>query len=191
MEIRRLQPADAASYAELRREMLHDSPWAFAASPTDDRGVDPDRVRATLADPAHAIVGAWTPEGRLVSVAGVHRNGHTKMAHRVHIWGVYTTPAARGQGACFLVLQELLRLATTWPGVTSAGLSVSIRSPGALALYRKLGFRAWGTEPGALMIDGVAYDEVHMVTDLPLTIEVEHGQTRGQSIKNQVPRLPN
>jgi ribosomal protein S18 acetylase RimI-like enzyme len=166
MDIRQLSPEDAGAYAALRLEMLHDSPWAFAASPADDRGLDIASLRARLAEPGQTIVGAFDT-ARLVAAAGVHRSHHLKMAHRAHIWGVYTAPSARGNGIASRVLATLLDIASTWPGVTSAGLSVSIRSPEAMSLYRKLGFRAWGTEPAALLLDGVPYNEVHMVAHLP------------------------
>jgi RimJ/RimL family protein N-acetyltransferase len=56
-----------------------------------------------------------------------------------------------------------VEVARSWPGTTSIGLSASVRSPEAIRLYEAQGFRRWGVEPGALLLDGCAYDEVHMV----------------------------
>ena len=75
------------------------------------------------------------------------------------------TPRFRGQGVGRRIMEQSIAKAKTWPGVTGAGLSVSARSPEARGLYERLGFRAWGVEPGALRLEGVAYDEVHMVAD--------------------------
>ena len=61
------------------------------------------------------------------------------------------------------VLERTLEIARSWPGVTSVGLSVSARAEAARRVYERLGFKAWGVEPGALVLDGRAYDETHMV----------------------------
>ncbi len=165
--IRPLTPADAAAYMALRREMLDDAPWAFAASPETDRALDPESLAEILAgEPGQAIVGAFDPDGGghdLLAAAGIYRDHHPKMAHRARIWGVYTTPAARGHGLAARVITAAIDLARSWPGVSSVGLSASERSTDALRLYRKLGFEPWGTEPAAVILDGRAYAEVHMI----------------------------
>jgi RimJ/RimL family protein N-acetyltransferase len=170
--IRPLVPADAPAYTALRREMLRDSPWAFAASPGDDFALDPVAVAARLADPGYAIVGAFEggdargETARLVGSAGLSHNRHIKMAHRAHIWGVYISPPSRGRGLGSHLMTATLDLAASWPGVTSVGLSVSVRSHAAIRLYQRLGFVQWGLEPGALILDGHAYDEIHMAAVL-------------------------
>lgn len=170
MTIRSLTPADAAAYVALRREMLEDSPWAFAASPGDDVALDPAGVAARLGAPGggYAIIGGWSG-GRLAGAAGIIRSEHVKMAHRAHIWGVYVTPSARGSGLGAGIMRGVFDHARSWPGVTSVGLSVSVRSLEAIRLYERLGFTHWGLEPGALILDGRAHDEVHMVASLDTT----------------------
>lgn len=163
MVIRALSPADVSAYVVFRREALADSPWAFAASAENDVGLDEARMAATLSEKGSAVVGAFDEAGRLVGTCGLSSNRHRKMAHRVHLWGVYVTPAARGRGVGKAVVRGALDLARSWPGVNSAGLSASVRSKAAQALYRSLGFVVWGVEPRCLCIDGSFLDEVHMV----------------------------
>jgi ribosomal protein S18 acetylase RimI-like enzyme len=167
IQIRPLTPLDADAYTTIRREMLADAPWAFAASPESDIALKPGHLAASLAEDGFAIIGAFAtaPDapGPLLAVAGAHRNRHPKLAHRAHIWGVYTTPAARGRGLGRGVLAMVVEVARSWPGTTSIGLSASVRSPEAIRLYEAQGFRRWGVEPGAVLLDGCAYDEVHMV----------------------------
>jgi RimJ/RimL family protein N-acetyltransferase len=165
MEVRRLNPSDAAAYVLLRREMLDDSPWAFAASAADDLGLDAAHIGTQLGTPTFALIGAFDA-GQLIGATGLHLPRHVKMAHRAHIWGVYVTPSQRGMGTGAALMTLALEVARAWPGVTSAGLSVSIRSPEAQRLYERMGFLAWGREPDALRLDGRAYDEIHMVVDL-------------------------
>lgn len=143
--------------------MLADSPWAFAASESDDAGLNADGVAASLARPGYAIAAAVLTGGTLAAAAGVAVPRHIKMAHRAHIWGVYVTPPERRRGLGEQVVRLAVETARQMPGVTSAGLSVSARTPSARRLYERLGFRAWGLEPGALVINGQAFDEVHMV----------------------------
>jgi RimJ/RimL family protein N-acetyltransferase len=166
MIIRSLTPTDAQAYIALRREMLADSPWAFASGPDDDEALNPSVVVTRLSQPGQAILGAFDDAGNLLGSAGLYTTHHKKMAHRAHIWGVYITPAARNRGLATALLRATLDLARTWPGITSVGLSVSERSTEAQHLYERLGFKPWGREPGALITGGRSYDEVHMVAFL-------------------------
>lgn len=165
MVIRSLLPTDAAAYTELRREMLLDSPWAFSSSPQDDVAVDPASL-ARLGEVGMAIIGAIDEQGRLVGSAGVMLRRQRKMSHRAMIWGVYVTPRARGTGAGRAVVRRAMETARNWPGVTSVSLSASAKAVVAVAMYKSLGFVPWGVEPGCLMIDGKAIDEIHMVAPL-------------------------
>lgn len=167
MPIRLLSPADAPGYLTLRREMLRDSPWAFASSPEDDRFGTIDDIADYLSKPRQAIVAALDDVHTLLGAAGILANQRRKMAHRAYIWGVYITPHARGRGLGDAILRHALGLAATWPGVNSVSLSASQRSTHAIALYTSLGFTTWGIEPGCTIIDGQPFDEVHMLATLP------------------------
>lgn len=160
-EVRRLLPAEAEIYVALRREMLLDSPWAFLASPGQDRGSDVDRVRASLSEPFHAIVGVFE-NGRLVAAAGARREEALKRQHIVTVWGVYVTPRSRGRGHGRRVVAEAVRISKAWDGVAALELAVSENSPGARRLYESLGFVPWGVEPDCVRVDGRSYAETHM-----------------------------
>ncbi|MBX3401836.1 MAG: GNAT family N-acetyltransferase [Phycisphaeraceae bacterium] len=159
--IRHLTADDAPAYAVLRREMLRDSPLAFAASESTDVAIDPAKVAQRLAEPGVVIVGAFGG-GALVGVASLMRQPHPKMAHRAYVYGVYVTPSWRGRGVGEGVMRAAIDAARAWPDVDSIGLSVSAATVHARRLYERLGFAAWGVEPGALRWEGRAYDEVHM-----------------------------
>ena len=171
MHVRAITVDDVAAYVTLRREMLRADPWAFAASEDADIGCDVEKMRARLAEPGQLVVGAFDadceqgaqPGAPLLGAAGLVRNRHAKLAHRAIIWGVYVSPNARGQGVGAALINALIDAARTWPGLDSVGLSVSERASSAQRLYARCGFVAWGREPAALRVDGVAYDEIHMV----------------------------
>lgn len=171
MHIRQVTVDDIPAYVTLRREMLRDSPWSFAASEDADIGCNPEKLRARLQEPAQAIFGAFDadceqaaqPGAPLIGAGGLVGIHHAKMAHRAIIWGVYVSPKSRGRGVGEAIIHTLVGAARTWPGVDSVALSVSERSNAAQRLYERCGFVAWGREPRVLKLDGVAYDEIHMI----------------------------
>lgn len=167
MLVRPLLPAEAPLYVALRREMLADAPWAFAASETDDRGLDLQGVTTSITTGAtnhtYAIIGAFNTPTQLVGVAVLLANHRLKMRHRADVVSVYITPAFRGQRIGDAIFTELKAVARTWPHINSLRLSVSVRSPAARRLYERNGFTAWGHEPACLHVNGEFIDEIHMV----------------------------
>ena len=159
MTIRRLAPGDVDAYAALRREMLVNAPHAFTASPGDD--VDPASIAASLAGDGYAIVGAFDGVS-LVAAAGINRERRAKRAHVAWICGVYVTPAFRARGLARALIAAAVDHARTWPGLARVQLSVNADSRAARHVYESAGFRAWGTEPDALRVDGRSCDEVYL-----------------------------
>ena len=166
--IRLLTPDDAPAYVVLRRQMLLDSPWAFTATPDNDRGSDLASVSKSLAGPDYAIAGAFG-DSRLLSVAVSFREANPKRAHLAWIVSVYTHPAARRRGLSRCVLALLLDQIRTWPDIASVLLQVSERAVEARALYESLGFVAWGIEPDAIRVGDGSYAETHMRLSLSAT----------------------
>lgn len=167
LDLRLLTAEDADAYVALRHEMLADTPWSFLATVEDDVACDPEGLRARIAEDQNDIAGAFDADtGALLAVAGVYRMQRSKVSHRAGIWGVYTTPQARGRGAGRAVMALAIESARGWDGVSWIGLSVSDEAPAALGLYESLGFRLWGTEPVAMVVDGVDHAELHMALEL-------------------------
>lgn len=157
----RLGQTDAARYGRLRRAMLEDAPWAFAAEPEDDEALG---LFAAGEDSAtFAIVG---PGGDLVAAASVTRARPRKFRHRARIWGVFVDPVHRSRGLGRATLVAALDLARSWPGLDFVDLGVSARSPEARRLYERLGFVVWGREPEATDHAGARHDELQMTLKL-------------------------
>jgi len=161
---RLLIPDDAVAYASLRTAMLIDVPRAFASTPGEARGEEAASVLEYLSDPHRAIAVVDHPDtpGSLAAAAGITRMTHRKLRHRAEIWGVYCLPEMRGRGLGRTVMVRAIEQARAWDGIEVISLSVSARSPEAIALYESLGFVRWGLEPDALRIDGESFDEVHL-----------------------------
>jgi RimJ/RimL family protein N-acetyltransferase len=159
--IRALTPADTDAYVAIRHEMITAERYAFLGVPGDDHAGAADHVRRSLAESDQAIFGAFDAD-RLVGVAGIYREKRVKRRHRAGIWGVYTTPDARGRGCSRGVVQACIQLAHAWDGVRVIGLSASVRATTAIRLYESLGFVAWGVEPDSTRVDGAPEAEMHM-----------------------------
>jgi len=166
-EVRLLGASDAEAYVALRREMLADTPWSFLATVEDDVACDPEGLRARMAQDQNDIAGAFdAATGALLAVVGIFRMQRSKVNHRAGIWGVYTTPQARGRGTARAAMTLAIETARGWDGVRWIGLSVSDEAPAALGLYESMGFKLWGTEPVALVVDGRDHAELHMALEL-------------------------
>lgn len=162
--IRRLEPADAAVLRALRLESLRAFPTAFSASPEEDEARSVDDFAAMLADPEElAVFGAFV-DGELVGMAGFARDPKAKMRHKALMWGVYLRSACHGMGLGRGLVQAVIDHARGRVALLHA--SVAIHNEGARRTYFGLGFKSWGVEPRALMVDGEAGDEDHIVLEL-------------------------
>ena len=155
--IRQLTADDAAAYRDIRLEGLRNAPTAFGSSFEAES-------KSTLADFAGTVTrsyvaGAWI-DGVLSGIAGFYPLTG-KAAHRGNIWGVYVRAEARGQGLSRALISDILGHARTQ--VKQVHLSVVTENAAALAVYERLGFTIYGTEPRSLFVDGRHYDEHLMV----------------------------
>ncbi len=167
MHVRNLQPEDAAEYQALRLRGLAEAPTAFASSYEEEANTPVAQIaKRLLPNDSGAVFGAFT-ENKLVGLAGVQRESMTKLSHKAYLWGMYVSPEFRGSGVGALLLDHALPYAWRSLGVRQVNLGVHTENFRAIALYRRHGFRVWGTEIGALFVAGKAQDEHHMVCKAP------------------------
>ena len=162
--VRRLTTADARPYQTIREEALEAAPAAFAASPEDDLARSADFVVRSLSDPEQAVFGAFAPD--IVGMVGVYRDRHVKAAHICHLFGLYVAREHRSSGVGRRLVTAALEFARSRPGVSQVHAGVTDRAPEAAALYRDLGFAAWGVEPDALRVAGESIAETHLILAL-------------------------
>ena len=107
------------------------------------------------------VLGAFAEE-ELVGMAGLHRSTRLKMRHKAEIWGMFVAPEQQGLGLGRTLLEAVIELARSTPGIEQLLLTVAAYNEPAKKLYESLGFEAWGLEPRAVKYAGQYYDDVQM-----------------------------
>jgi ribosomal protein S18 acetylase RimI-like enzyme len=151
---------------KLRLRALREEPLAYLASYDEDVvGWTEAFVTTSLAKPiGTAVFGALAGDS-MVGMVGLNRETRAKSRHRARIWGMYVAPEARRTGVGGALLEAALEEATR-AGIDHLELTVSAPQKAARALYERIGFRAIGTIPSAMRVDGVDVDEAFMVLSL-------------------------
>ena len=156
--IRRLEPADAALYREIRLEALSDDPAAFGSTFERENAQPLSWFEAAIA--RAAIFGAFL-DGKLAGIAGFSVQEGSKQAHKGVLWAMYVRGTARGTGLGKQLVAAVLDHARG--RVEMVQLTVVSENEAACRLYEAMGFVAYGYEKRALKQDGRYYDELLMV----------------------------
>src|SRR5271166_671817 len=166
MEIRILRADDAGEWWRLRLQALQGEPEAFSSSAEEHQALSLDDVRKRLGGGGDSFVVGAFEEGRLVGMAGFHRETGLKTCHKGRIWGVYLTLSKPGQGVGRKMLQTLLQRVAEINGLQQIQLSVTSTQAAASGLYRSMGFEVFGTEPRAIKVGDRFIDEDYLVLRL-------------------------
>jgi RimJ/RimL family protein N-acetyltransferase len=164
--IRPLTTADIPAFLALRKQSWVTDPLSWDHEP--DEKVDPEKWEGIISgwDNGSVLLGYFLSEegkeAELVGLTGLQRYTAPKRSHRAMIWGVYVSPAARGQGISGKLLAESLARAREMAGLHHVILSVSHHAKAALRLYERAGFTEWGREIAAARTGEVFMDEIHM-----------------------------
>ena len=163
MNIRKLTENDAPSLWLLRLHALETDPVSFAESLEELKRttVEEYASRLRLGGAENFVIGAFDPE-QLVGMTGFYRDALLK---RRHVWGVFVSPAARGHGVGRAMLVEVIESARALPEIRCVRLMVAVTQEAARHLYKKAGFRVFGTEPQSLKIGEHFVDENHMTLE--------------------------
>ena len=166
IEIRRLTPADAIIYREIRLAGLRDSPEAFGSTfvreSTQPLAWFCDRLSSS------AVFGAFQLTA-LLGVAGLAIREGEKERHKGLLWGMYVRPDARKAGVGKRLVEAVIDHARAYVEVIQ--LSVISENQAARRLYTSLGFVEYGLEKDSLKQNGRYYDEVLMALDLRLDLD--------------------
>ncbi|MGD0601540.1 MAG: GNAT family N-acetyltransferase [Terriglobales bacterium] len=161
IQIRRLTPADAALYRDIRLEALRCNPEAFGST-FDAENAQPltffsDRIGGS------EVFGAFDGS-ELVGIAGLLIGKGQKEAHKGRLVGMYVRPSTRKAGVGRRLVETMVESARHH--VELIQLAVVSDNEQARRLYARLGFVEYGLERKALKQDGRYDDEVLMAKNL-------------------------
>jgi RimJ/RimL family protein N-acetyltransferase len=158
LQIRRLEPSDAALYRDIRLEGLRKNPEAFGSTFEKEDAQPLSWFAAVLGDTD--IFGGFL-DGRLAGVAAYAAQEGSKQAHKAVLWGMYVRDTARKSGLGKKLVAAVLDHARE--RVEMVQLTVVSENESARRLYSASGFVEYGYEKRALKHEGRYYDEVLMV----------------------------
>ena len=153
IQIRRLTPADAVSYREIRLAGLKCSPEAFGSTFETESAQPLSNFSDRLS--TSAVFGAFRG-AELLGIAGFAVRKGVKEAHKGLLWGMYVRPDARKGGVGRRLVEAVIDFARQ--RVELIQLSVVSDNEPAQRLYARLGFLEYGVEKNSLKQDGRYYD---------------------------------
>ncbi|OYW49652.1 MAG: hypothetical protein B7Y36_02375 [Novosphingobium sp. 28-62-57] len=158
MDIIRLGAGDAERYVALRKTILESEAANFRSSKEDNDRIALSAWQERLAHD-HVFVArqvdAWLAVGGLTRMTG------GKLDHKGLVWGMYVSPAARGNGAAGQILHHLEHAARTL-GLRLLQLTVMADNLRARRLYERYGFELYGIEPESVRREDGFADEALM-----------------------------
>ena len=164
--IRHTTPEDLPAFRELRLKALKDHPTAYG-SDYEEALLKPLSYwggRLAVIEKEQAMFLA-EHNGQLIGMTGIFRNMTKKNHHSASIISVYIRPEWRGKH----IAEALIRTCLDWAikhEVVIVKLAVVTSNASAIRSYERCGFKLYGTDPKALYIDGVYYDEHLMALEI-------------------------
>lgn len=175
IKVRLLTEADFEAFYEIRGAALRGNPEAFLTTIAQHEAKPKEEEQARfLHSVTHgdfAIAGAFDPDNGIVGMLGLYRRrDNPDYQHRAGLWGMFTRPEVRGQGAGRRLVARLMSVATQMDGVTEVVLSVMAANREAIPFYAKLNFEPFEPEAGDPLLDDALPGEHHMRSTLPLSL---------------------
>ena len=161
IQVRGLEPSDAALFRDIRLEALQVNPEAFGST-FETESAQPltwfsERLRSSK------VFGAFHGS-EIVGIAGLWIGQGRKETHKGQLVGMYVRPGSRKSGVGRQLVETIIEFARERIEVIQ--LAVVSDNEQARRLYAGRGFLEYGIEKKALKQDGRYYDEVLMAKDL-------------------------
>lgn len=160
--MKRLTPADAEAYREIRLEALKNYPEAFAASFEEEKRSSADKYKNRFQSDQSFTFGAFA-NGQLIGMVTLLLNSKPKIKHKAMILAMYVTPGNRQAGVGKRLVTTAIEQAKTLDDIEQLQLSVVTSNDAARNFYASLGFQTYGLEKQALKSGDQYFDEEHMV----------------------------
>lgn len=168
IQIKRLTTADYDAYFTLRLASLRECPHMYATNAEEWENAPRETVEKhlKLSETEQApILGAWAGD-ELVGLILVLPDYRPTVQHKATLGGFYVAPAHRNQGIGTKLLAETVNVAEAKPELKQLRAVVNATGLEAVNLFKKAGFRPFGTEIRAKFIDGAYHDQIYYWYDL-------------------------
>lgn len=164
IHFRKLLPADAKQYREIRLEALKNYPESFGSSYEEESALPKLNFEINIEQKVAGkfIVGAFDGES-LIGICGFVHEERIKVRHRGLIIQMYIQPAYQGKKFGLQLLQATTGEAFKIPEVEQIVLGVITHNISAIKTYQQAGFKEFGVHPNYLKIGNRYYDERLMV----------------------------
>lgn len=157
--------ADAVQYRELRLFALEESPTSFSADLQINRNLPMSHWENRLRPDPHGMIFFTEHASQLIGMTGVRLGESSKTRHAALIISVFVRPEWRG----LHIAERLIGSGCEWAkerGAEMVKLAVVTTNTSAVRCYERCGFTVYGTEPCAILYEGIYYDEYLMSRSL-------------------------
>ena len=169
MLIHQLDSSSATAYKAIRLEALRECPAAFNSSYEEEKERPLSDFADLLMSSANRITfGVFNCERsvdttQLLAIVSVTRDRRKKVNHKGSISSMYVSASHRDRGLGKQLLAYALEFADSRAKLLQLTLVVNTTNTSAISLYESFGFKMFGIEPFAALIDGVPQEQMHMV----------------------------
>lgn len=148
IQIRKLQPGEAALYRETRLACLKNAPDRFGSTYEEEARTPKLKFEVFIEKAASEqfMFGAFDQE-QLIGIVGFERVERQRARHRGEVVQMYVDEHYRGQNIGEKLLRSLIEQAFQLEGIEQLQLSVISGNQAAIKLYEKIGFKAFGLQP--------------------------------------------
>lgn len=158
--VRTLGVADAAAYRALRLAGLQAFPHAFRSDYEEALAQPLSWSENRLCKRGDIMFGAFDG-GELVGAICLRTEAGRKVRHAAELKALYVDPGRQAQGIGSALVAHLIAHARALGYIHKIALTVSDGNTRAERLYDTFGFRLFGLEPDAFLLDGRYHAKQH------------------------------